>query len=91
MSGFTSSVVDYKSSVVYIQKDGYVFRLKPETQVGQPLYDALTTPVMDLRFSNSKTGDACWPIYAEQFMTNVWGEKKGVDQYYSRGPCLSFN
>ena len=72
------SVVDYKSSVVYIQKDGYVFRLKPETQVGQPLYDALTTPVMDLRFSNSKTGDACWPIYAEQFMTNVWGEKKGV-------------
>ena len=72
------SVVDYKSSVVYIQKDGYVFRLKPETQVGQPLYDALATPVMDLRFSNSKTGDACWPIYAEQFMTNVWGEKKGV-------------
>lgn len=71
-------MADYKSQVVYVQKDGYVFRLKPETQPGQPLYDAVQAPIMDLRFSNSKTGDACWPIYAEQFMTNVGGEKKGV-------------
>ncbi len=28
------SVIDYKSSVVYVKKDGYVFRLKPETQPG---------------------------------------------------------
>jgi hypothetical protein len=75
-------MADYKSKVVYVQKDGYVFRLKPETQPGSSLYDDLQTPVMDLRFSNSKTGDACWPIYAEQLLTNVAGEKKGI------GPML---
>ena len=71
-------MADYKSKVVYVQKDGYVFRLKPETTPGTPLYDSVQTPVMDMRFSNSKTGDTCWPIYAEQLLTNIGGEKKGI-------------
>ena len=68
--------MDYKSSVVYVQKDGYVLRLKPETTVGG-LYDSLG-PCVDLRFSNSKTGAAAWPIYSEQLMTSVFNEPAGV-------------